>query len=161
MAYRAYEPCLGCATHALPGRVALQVSIRDVRGRVPQVLRSEPPGGGGRPRLPGDLNGGGRREGDSHVPAPRRADAPHRHRPIRMSGAEDATDGASMMTEGPVTGDRFALVDGSRTRAQAAVAVTGAARGGTLVVGLGNPILGNDGVGWRVAEGVRARIGDS
>jgi hypothetical protein len=78
-----------------------------------------------------------------------------------MSGAEDATDGASMMTEGPVTGDRFALVDGSRTRAQAAVAVTGAARGGTLVVGLGNPILGNDGVGWRVAEGVRARIGDS
>ena len=29
----------------------------------------------------------------------------------------------------------------------------------TLVVGLGNPILGDDGVGWRVAENVRAHIG--
>jgi hydrogenase maturation protease len=28
----------------------------------------------------------------------------------------------------------------------------------TLVVGLGNPILGDDGVGWRVAEDVRARL---
>lgn len=27
----------------------------------------------------------------------------------------------------------------------------------TLVVGLGNPILGDDGVGWRVAESLRAR----
>jgi hydrogenase maturation protease len=27
----------------------------------------------------------------------------------------------------------------------------------TLVVGLGNPILGDDGIGWRVAEQVRAR----
>jgi hydrogenase maturation protease len=27
----------------------------------------------------------------------------------------------------------------------------------TLVVGLGNPILGDDGVGWRVAEAVRAQ----
>lgn len=30
----------------------------------------------------------------------------------------------------------------------------------TLVVGLGNPILGDDGVGWRVAEQVRARADD-
>ena len=30
----------------------------------------------------------------------------------------------------------------------------------TLVVGLGNPILGDDGVGWRVAEEVRARLTD-
>jgi len=29
----------------------------------------------------------------------------------------------------------------------------------TLVVGLGNPILGDDGVGWRVAEGVSAKSG--
>lgn len=29
----------------------------------------------------------------------------------------------------------------------------------TLVVGLGNPILGDDGVGWRVAEQVRACLG--
>jgi hydrogenase maturation protease len=28
----------------------------------------------------------------------------------------------------------------------------------TLIVGLGNPILGDDGVGWRVAEEVRQRI---
>ena len=31
---------------------------------------------------------------------------------------------------------------------------------GTLVVGLGNPILGDDGVGWRVAESVRANLDD-
>lgn len=31
---------------------------------------------------------------------------------------------------------------------------------GTLVVGLGNPILGDDGVGWQVAEIVRARRAD-
>ncbi len=30
----------------------------------------------------------------------------------------------------------------------------------TLVVGLGNPILGDDGVGWRVAERVQARLND-
>ncbi len=28
----------------------------------------------------------------------------------------------------------------------------------TLVIGLGNPILGDDGVGWRVAENVQRRI---
>lgn len=31
----------------------------------------------------------------------------------------------------------------------------------TLVVGLGNPILGDDGVGWRVAERVREAVDDS
>lgn len=30
----------------------------------------------------------------------------------------------------------------------------------TLVLGLGNPILGDDGVGWKVAEAVRARLAD-
>jgi len=30
----------------------------------------------------------------------------------------------------------------------------------TLIVGLGNPILGDDGVGWRVAEAVKARLDD-
>ncbi len=29
----------------------------------------------------------------------------------------------------------------------------------TLVLGLGNPILGDDGVGWRVAEAVQTRLG--
>ena len=31
----------------------------------------------------------------------------------------------------------------------------------TLVIGLGNPILGDDGVGWKVAEEVRKRLADS
>lgn len=30
----------------------------------------------------------------------------------------------------------------------------------TLIVGLGNPILGDDGVGWRVAEAIKARLND-
>lgn len=30
----------------------------------------------------------------------------------------------------------------------------------TLVLGLGNPLLGDDGVGWRVAEALRERISD-
>jgi len=29
---------------------------------------------------------------------------------------------------------------------------------GTIVIGLGNPILGDDGVGWQAAEGVRAAL---
>jgi len=29
----------------------------------------------------------------------------------------------------------------------------------TLIIGLGNPILGDDGVGWRVAEEVKRRLG--
>jgi F420-non-reducing hydrogenase large subunit len=39
MAYRAYDPCLGCATHALPGRVPLQVTVRDASGAPLRVLR--------------------------------------------------------------------------------------------------------------------------
>jgi hydrogenase maturation protease len=35
-----------------------------------------------------------------------------------------------------------------------------AARPHTLVIGLGNPLLGDDGVGWHVAEQVRRAIGD-
>lgn len=31
-------------------------------------------------------------------------------------------------------------------------------RASTLVVGLGNPILGDDGVGWRVAQEIQARL---
>ena len=33
-------------------------------------------------------------------------------------------------------------------------------RAGTLVIGLGNPILGDDGVGWRVAREVQERLGN-
>jgi len=36
--------------------------------------------------------------------------------------------------------------------------VTPAGAGGTLVVGLGNPLLADDGVGWLVAQAVAARL---
>nr|NIN65731.1 Ni/Fe hydrogenase subunit alpha [Anaerolineae bacterium] len=29
MAFRAYDPCFGCATHTLPGQMPLEVIIRD------------------------------------------------------------------------------------------------------------------------------------
>ena len=32
MAFRAYDPCFGCATHALPGQMPLEVVIRDAAG---------------------------------------------------------------------------------------------------------------------------------
>jgi len=34
MAFRAYDPCLSCATHSLPGRMPLNVKIRDHEGRL-------------------------------------------------------------------------------------------------------------------------------
>ena len=34
MAFRAYDPCLGCATHALPGHMPLDVTVREADGRV-------------------------------------------------------------------------------------------------------------------------------
>jgi F420-non-reducing hydrogenase large subunit len=39
MAFRAYDPCNACASHALPGELPLLVTIRDHRGEVVQVLR--------------------------------------------------------------------------------------------------------------------------
>jgi F420-non-reducing hydrogenase large subunit len=39
MAFRAYDPCHGCATHSLPGEMPLLVSIRDASGQVVQELR--------------------------------------------------------------------------------------------------------------------------
>lgn len=38
MAFRAYDPCLSCATHSLPGGIPLAVRILDSRGRVLQKL---------------------------------------------------------------------------------------------------------------------------
>lgn len=32
MAFRAYDPCFGCATHSLPGQMPLEVVIRDAQG---------------------------------------------------------------------------------------------------------------------------------
>ncbi len=39
MAFRAYDPCFGCATHSLPGQMPLEVSIRNAAGEVVDVLR--------------------------------------------------------------------------------------------------------------------------
>ena len=40
MAFRAYDPCFGCATHALPGQMPLEVRIRrDSDGEVVRVLK--------------------------------------------------------------------------------------------------------------------------
>ena len=39
MAFRAYDPCFSCATHALPGETPLEITIRDARGNVVQVLK--------------------------------------------------------------------------------------------------------------------------
>jgi F420-non-reducing hydrogenase large subunit len=39
MAFRAYDPCLGCATHSLPGHLPLSVKIYDSRRQLVQELR--------------------------------------------------------------------------------------------------------------------------
>ncbi len=33
MAFRAYDPCFGCATHSLPGQMPLEVTVRDAQGQ--------------------------------------------------------------------------------------------------------------------------------
>jgi F420-non-reducing hydrogenase large subunit len=39
MAFRAYDPCFGCATHSLPGQMPLEVTIRDADGNPVEVLK--------------------------------------------------------------------------------------------------------------------------
>ena len=39
MAFRAYDPCMACATHSLPGQMPLEVTIYDAQGRVVEQLR--------------------------------------------------------------------------------------------------------------------------
>jgi F420-non-reducing hydrogenase large subunit len=34
MAYRAYDPCMACATHSLPGQMPLELTIRDTDGEI-------------------------------------------------------------------------------------------------------------------------------
>jgi F420-non-reducing hydrogenase large subunit len=41
MAFRAYDPCHGCATHALPGQVPLLVRIVNRAGRVVREIRRD------------------------------------------------------------------------------------------------------------------------
>ncbi len=45
MAFRAYDPCNGCATHSLPGSMPLIVCVRDADGRVTGTLRRDGDGG--------------------------------------------------------------------------------------------------------------------
>ncbi len=39
MAFRPYDPCLACATHALPGRLPLEVNLRDANRRVVRTFK--------------------------------------------------------------------------------------------------------------------------
>jgi F420-non-reducing hydrogenase large subunit len=41
MAFRAYDPCFACATHSLPGEMPLEVTVRDTRGVIVDVLRRD------------------------------------------------------------------------------------------------------------------------
>ena len=34
MAFRAYDPCFACATHSLPGKMPLEVVIRDINNKI-------------------------------------------------------------------------------------------------------------------------------
>ena len=38
MAFRAYDPCFGCATHSLPGQMPLEVTLRNSQGEVVERL---------------------------------------------------------------------------------------------------------------------------
>jgi F420-non-reducing hydrogenase large subunit len=38
MAFRAYDPCLSCATHSLPGQMPLHVMIRDADGEIIKTI---------------------------------------------------------------------------------------------------------------------------
>jgi F420-non-reducing hydrogenase large subunit len=38
MAFRAYDPCFGCATHSLPGQMPLEVTIHRADGGILDVL---------------------------------------------------------------------------------------------------------------------------
>jgi F420-non-reducing hydrogenase large subunit len=39
MAFRAYDPCFGCATHSLPGQMPLEINIRKPNGEILDVLK--------------------------------------------------------------------------------------------------------------------------
>ncbi|MGO9660941.1 MAG: Ni/Fe hydrogenase subunit alpha [Acidimicrobiales bacterium] len=41
MAFRAYDPCMGCATHSLPGHMPLVVEIRDGHGLLLEEIRRD------------------------------------------------------------------------------------------------------------------------
>jgi len=40
MAFRAYDPCFGCATHSLPGQMPLEVNLHEANGGVTSLKRN-------------------------------------------------------------------------------------------------------------------------
>ena len=44
MAFRAYDPCLGCATHSLPGSMPLRVNVHNPRGEMLTTVRRDSDG---------------------------------------------------------------------------------------------------------------------
>jgi F420-non-reducing hydrogenase large subunit len=38
MAFRAYDHCMACATHNLPGKMPLEITIHDSRGEIIERL---------------------------------------------------------------------------------------------------------------------------
>jgi F420-non-reducing hydrogenase large subunit len=44
MAFRAYDPCLGCATHSLPGSMPLSVRVRGRNGETLSILERDADG---------------------------------------------------------------------------------------------------------------------
>jgi F420-non-reducing hydrogenase large subunit len=41
MAFRAYDPCLACATHSLPGQMPLVVTVYDNNGNMIKVFKKD------------------------------------------------------------------------------------------------------------------------
>jgi F420-non-reducing hydrogenase large subunit len=41
MAFRAYDPCMSCATHSLPGQMPLIISLKDKSGRIIDTIRRD------------------------------------------------------------------------------------------------------------------------
>ena len=39
MAFRAYDPCFGCATHALAGQMPVEIVFRGLDGSVRETIR--------------------------------------------------------------------------------------------------------------------------
>jgi F420-non-reducing hydrogenase large subunit len=39
MAFRAYDPCFGCATHSLPGQMPLEITIRNAAGEAVDLIK--------------------------------------------------------------------------------------------------------------------------
>ena len=39
MAFRAYDPCMACATHSLPGRMPLEVNVYDSKGNLVRKMK--------------------------------------------------------------------------------------------------------------------------